>query len=299
MNSKTASAPEALVETHIIGTKTREWIIRENECPGLAIHQITHVGVAYASVPYQMVRTKLSGTYMLAAFEGQGKILLDGRWQICKAGSACLAPPHVLHAFHAMKGSAWGFCWVRYNQPPEQKPLISSSSPVLARFHAEPLKHSILGLYAEVHGNCVPAVIQQWVEIIQGYVDNFAQPWHVDNRLSKLWDDVADNPGRPWDLGTLAKNCHCSGEHLRRMCRSQLGRSPVQHVIFLRMRRAASLLAKTEEKIETIAREVGYENPFVFSNTFKKWIGWRPSEYRHQHINRYESVTSSESRMSA
>jgi AraC-like DNA-binding protein len=290
MRPKLAPAPDALVETHIVGEKTREWIVRESECPGLAIHQITHVGVAHAAVPYQMVRTHLSGSYMLSAFEGQGKILLDGRWQTCKAGSACLAPPHVLHAFQAIPESAWGFCWVRYNQPAEQKPLISSSSPVLARFQGEPLKHAILGLHAEIHGNGRPSVTQQWVEIIQEYVENFAQPWHVDNRLSRLWEEVAVNPERPWDLKTLAKNCHCSPEHLRRLCRSQLGRSPVQHVIFLRMRRAASLLAKSDEKVETVAREVGYENPFVFSNTFKKWIGWRPSEYRSQHLERIKTI---------
>ena len=40
------------------------------------------------------------------------------------------------------------------------------------------------------------------------------------------------------------------------------------------------LLESTRDKIEAIAETVGYENPFVFSNTFKKWIGWRPSEYR-------------------
>jgi len=26
-----------------------------------------------------------------------------------------------------------------------------------------------------------------------------------------------------------------------------------------------------------------YENPFVFSTTFKKWAGWRPGEYRARH----------------
>ena len=35
-----------------------------------------------------------------------------------------------------------------------------------------------------------------------------------------------------------------------------------------------------KDKIETIAHACGYENPFVFSTTFKKWVGWRPSEYR-------------------
>jgi AraC-like DNA-binding protein len=67
---------------------------------------------------------------------------------------------------------------------------------------------------------------------------------------------------------------------LRRLCRRELGRSPMHHVIFLRMRHAAKLLAATDDKIETIAGEVGYANPFVFSTTFKKWVGWRPSDYR-------------------
>jgi len=40
------------------------------------------------------------------------------------------------------------------------------------------------------------------------------------------------------------------------------------------------LLASTTDKIEVIAAAVGYQNPFVFSTTFKKWIGWRPSEHR-------------------
>ncbi len=54
----------------------------------------------------------------------------------------------------------------------------------------------------------------------------------------------------------------------------------MNHVIYLRMQLAARLLTTTTDKIETIAHAVGYENPFVFSTTFKKWVGWRPSEYR-------------------
>ena len=53
----------------------------------------------------------------------------------------------------------------------------------------------------------------------------------------------------------------------------------MHQVIFLRMRRAAELLSTTNDKMETIATAVGYQNPFVFSNTFKKWTGWRPSEF--------------------
>ena len=54
----------------------------------------------------------------------------------------------------------------------------------------------------------------------------------------------------------------------------------VQHLTFLLIQRAKNLLSSTDEKIETIARMVGCENPFTFSSLFKKWVGWSPSRYR-------------------
>ena len=54
----------------------------------------------------------------------------------------------------------------------------------------------------------------------------------------------------------------------------------MQHVTFLRMQRARHLLSTTDDKVESITRQIGYMNPHTLSNTFKKWIGWRPSEHR-------------------
>jgi len=60
----------------------------------------------------------------------------------------------------------------------------------------------------------------------------------------------------------------------------QLGRSPMQHLIYLRIQEARKLLLETNESIESICNLVGYQNPFSFSNTFKKWLGYRPSALR-------------------
>jgi hypothetical protein len=48
---------------------------------------------------------------------------------------------------------------------------------------------------------------------------------------------------------------------------------------FLRMRRASELLTNRWMKIQSVATAVGYQNPFVFSTTFKRILGWSPSEY--------------------
>ncbi|MDB6038008.1 MAG: Transcriptional regulator, AraC family [Verrucomicrobiales bacterium] len=271
-----------LSETHLVGEYTREKTVRAEHCPVLQQRQIAHLGVADAATPYSMVRTHLNGTYMLACFSGQGQILLDGRWQTCREGMACLAPPHVLHAFHAMPGHRWGFCWVKYEQPAGQKPFITSASPVMAKFDALALKSAIDGLSHESAGSADPALLRHWLDLVHLYVLRFAQPWHQDDRLSHLWAMIEKNPGDTWTLDRLASLCHYSSEHLRRLCQKQLGRSPMHHVTYLRMQKAAQLLESTSEKIEGIADAVGYENPFVFSTTFKKWIGWRPSEYRKQ-----------------
>lgn len=270
----------SLVETHRVGRHTREWIVRAADCQALVPHHIAHVGVADAAVPYAMVRRDLPGSYLLASFGGEGRILLDGRWQHCGEGVACLAPAHVLHAFHAVPGHRWGFAWVRYDAGAGKGPLGAAGAPVLAKFDAEPLRAAVMGLYHEQRGGGQPAALHHWVELIQHYVLRFAQPWHVDDRLPRLWEAVAAEPGRDWTLQELARRTHCSGEHLRRLCRNELGRSPMEQVTYLRIRHAADLLTTTTLKLEHIADAVGYANPFVFSNTFKKWTGWRPSEYR-------------------
>jgi AraC-like DNA-binding protein len=283
---------ENLTETHVLGARThqfgvrvdladpRPWLATFPACALLHQHQIAHVGICRAAAPYRIVRNRQSGTYFLACLRGEGRILIDGRWQRCAAGMGCLLPPRLRNAFHAVPGVGWEFCWVRYQQPPQQRPVATASSPVLARFDPEPLRASIEGLYHECRSAAAPAPMHHWVELIQSYVMCFAQPLRGDDRLWHLWELVGRELSRRWTLAALARASHLSAEHLRRLCKQQLGRSPRQQVTYLRMQRAGELLATTDEKVESIAAAVGYENPFVFSTTFKKWIGWRPSEFR-------------------
>ena len=281
-----------LSETDILGPRTkqivvraddsdsRDWIKGQPVCKTLAQHRISHLGVREAHWPYEIVRLKQSGNFFMVCLGGEGRILVDGRWQSCKAGMGCLLPPHMLHAFHAVKGRPWHFVWVRYQAVPEKRPIARAGSPVMAKFSGEPLRNAIAGLHAECLGEAAPAAVHHWIELIQSYVLRFAQPWQMDERLSQLWEKVAASLNEDWTLVQLANAAHVSGEHLRRLCTQQLGRSPMRQVTYLRMRHAAELLASSDDKIESVANQVGYKNPFVFSTTFKKWIGWRPSEHR-------------------
>jgi AraC-like DNA-binding protein/mannose-6-phosphate isomerase-like protein (cupin superfamily) len=254
----------------------RSWLAGFAVNDALMRHRILHVGVARGR-PLRIVRTRQTTTYFFACLDGMGEVYVDGRWRLCRPGMACLLPPHTFEAFHAVGRRPWKFCWVCYGP---ERVVASVASPVLARFHAEPLRHAIEGLRQECAGRAGHAIVDRWVDLIEEYVRQFAEPWRGDERVGQLWECVASRLSEAWPLERLAQAMHCSEESLRRRCQTLLGRSPGQHVIYLRMRKAAELLVTSPDKIESIALAVGYKNPFVFSTAFRRWQGCSPSDYR-------------------
>lgn len=281
-----------LREKHIFGSKTnlqvvkanasdpRDWLTNAPICTILQQHHILHCGIMAARPPFEVVRMNQSGTYFFASLSGKGKILIDGDWQEVDQGQACVQPPFIPNALTALKGEPWRFCWVRYQEKPYIHPIVSVHSPVTGKFDAHPLRHAIEGLHEEVSGNQSPPALHHWTELIHHYVLSFAHAFQDDDRLQRLWEKVEHNLAHPWTLSDLAALACLSKEHLRRLALKSIGRTPMQHVTFLRMRRAAELLTTTDEKIESVAYQVSYTNPFAFSDTFKRWIGRRPSIYR-------------------
>ncbi len=270
----------------------REWMTKAPVCPELSRHRIRHLAVARMPSPFEIVRTKLGGSYFLACFGGEGRVLVDGRWMKCQRGQAVLLPPGTLHAFHTAPNRFWDFCWVRYQERTGQLPLAAAQTPVIARFDAEGLRLAILGLFHECHVRSEVArtdrkaetgtdsvAVNRWIDLIHHYVLRFAEPVCPDARIWQLWERVSSQLADPWTIAEMARSVHLSEKQLQRLCLKELGRSPRQQLIWLRMRRAAELLTERNSKIETIATKVGYQNPFVFSSTFKRVMGWSPSDY--------------------
>jgi AraC-like DNA-binding protein len=268
-----------------LNVESRPWIASFPICPVLNQYQILHLGIQKTTAPTRIVRTKQTTSYFLSCTNGKGRVLIDGSWRICRKGHACLLPAYTLNAFEALPGISWEFCWVCYLRPVEQRPISDIIAPVMARFDALPLQSAITGLIYECSGPNQPTLMQEWTDLINAYVLRFIKPSDQPDQLRLLWERVASKLSYQWNLAKLAQEAGYSNEHLRRLCRRQLGRSPMHQVTYLRMRRAAELLSTTEQTIESISHEIGYQNPFVFSNAFTKWIGWRPSEYRRKKRN--------------
>ena len=272
-----------LRETHIVGSDTPEKIIAPRVSPLMKTFHIGLVGVSDAGKGFTMVRLKPNYGHIVACFGGKGEVLVDGEWKTCTPGTAYLTPPNVPHAYHTIPGHRWEFAWMWWHvSRGGEPPLVDCGKPVLVTADPEYLRSAILGLYRESIGPAQPTVLDHWVELVHAYAARLglAAKQPRPRNLLSLWERVDSNLSHAWTVQELADAMAVSGEHLRRLCRQETGRGPMHQVTFLRMRRAATLLESTRQKVMLIARAVGYDNAFAFSTAFKRLTGSSPNAYR-------------------
>jgi AraC-like DNA-binding protein len=269
-------------ETTVDGARTRRWSLDARQCLELKAHHIAWLGIDTVFAPYRRVRLAPSGSFVLATLEGEGQMWLEGRWQRVRSGSLCLAPPRVLNAFHAVPGKAWTFAWIRYEEEAWTKPLVGADSPLRLAQGAEDLGRVLAGLQVEWTGEQDADLIHHWIALAHGQAQRAARPWRGGSRVGELWSIVGHDLAADWKLNSLAAACRLSAEHLRRVCRRELGRTPMEHVTYMRVQRAQELLVTTDAKLEAIAPEIGYRSATVFSRAFVRYTGMKPTEYRHR-----------------
>ena len=62
------------------------------------------------------------------------------------------------------------------------------------------------------------------------------------------------------------------------------GVSPMKYLNNMRLRRAETLLCRTDLSIAEIAQECGFDNAYYFCNVFKKYNNIPPSKFRSMYI---------------
>ena len=258
----------------------RDWVAESPLVGQLASRKIANVGITWAKPSFEMQRQNPGGPFFLACFDGSGEVINAGSPTTVSEGSACLFPRQVENHLQMGESSQWTYVFVRYREPWEGMSTLNSEAPMIADYDALPLVEAIRGLYAEANGAVSTSALQLWVELIHSYVLQFVRPGPLDSRVMRAWDVVVSRLGNDWTLKQIAAEASMSTEHFRRLCLEAIGCSPMKHLGRLRMRRASELLMTTDLTIDAVSSEVGYEFASTFSNSFQKWSGQRPSEFR-------------------
>jgi len=80
----------------------------------------------------------------------------------------------------------------------------------------------------------------------------------------------------------LANKCNMSEVYFRKLFLAQMGVSPKQYILDIRIEKAKQLLSDGMLKVGAVAEKCGFTNQYHFSRIFRQKTGLTPSEYMKQ-----------------
>ena len=95
-------------------------------------------------------------------------------------------------------------------------------------------------------------------------------------RARRMLEDI----NAPRDLAEVAAGVGWSSDHLRHMCQSVIGVSPIRLRRGAIVRHAKMLLSETDMRIADVAEACGLDDQGYFARVFKKETGLTPSQFR-------------------
>lgn len=113
------------------------------------------------------------------------------------------------------------------------------------------------------------------------------EPAHKPLKRSSLADEIAaavnyiaQTYNADLTVERLAKECNMSVSYFRKVFHDNLGMSPQQYLIHVRLSMAEHLLRTTKKPILTISEEVGFHSLSSFNRLFQKKHGRSPRTFR-------------------
>ncbi|KAA1176237.1 helix-turn-helix domain-containing protein [Marinobacter salinexigens] len=107
-----------------------------------------------------------------------------------------------------------------------------------------------------------------------------AKRYHDDAAITKLQDWLDGNYAARVTLERMADEAGLTCRSLMRRFKAATGDSPTTYLQLLRVEEARRRLESSTATIETITREVGYEDVSSFSRLVRRHTGLSPSDYR-------------------
>lgn len=236
--------------------------------------------------------------------KGKGKLQLGIEFYEGKKGDIFVIPPGTLHAIHRENG-----CVMEYeNIIFEVDFLGGGTADVCAGEYLIPLASGQLlppvRIRREEEGYeeleyCLrqmeflcekkeqgfelgvkAAVLQLVYLLVRRYPERHPHISSDMEKLKALLQEMDIREGKNLTVGEMARFCGWSGSHFMRWFKHMTGSSFNAYVNDRKLAEAAKALRATDNKIVTVAADVGFENLSNFNRQFKAKYGMTPRQYR-------------------
>ncbi|GDX40537.1 AraC family transcriptional regulator [Armatimonadota bacterium] len=231
---------------------------------------------------------------LILTLSGKGRFGYQDGEYTAQAGDITLLKPHTLHDYGVDTSlQQWELIWAHFHPRPHWHTLLdwtevapgllslSLQSPALLRqvesvfAKTDALARGAMRRKEEFAMNALEEVLL-WCDA----ANPRSEQARLDGRVQEAMNYMCQHIAEDMSLEHLADISNLSVSRLAHLFRQQVGVTPLQFLEQQRLDRAAQLLEVTSRPIQSIAGEVGFDNPFYFSLRFKRHVGYCPRDYR-------------------
>lgn len=266
-----------------IGPECNERFVESTKTPEMDALEISLCGVSNLAGKYRVGRTNPVDHTLYYVVDGSFELYTeDGHQTVSKCHLVTLPANKPFQI--ELTSTSFSMVWfhlmdcVRWRNICADRPLVVRLDSCRKIFHTLSLIYYERSL---THRKPIMQQLEHYLE--ESLCAPLSGPSEFQ-RLDQLIRDIEKRLHFPWTVTDMAEMLQYSSPHLHRLFQKRFQRSPIQHLIFLRMERAKYLLLHTTWSIEQIAEQLSYNDVFSFSKRFKKTIGVAPGQYRKQPI---------------
>ena len=204
---------------------------------------------------------------------GEDTVPFDNRTIVC-------IPPHVEHAKTSQNGYRDIWLWL------SDFPLLDHTAPTVLSDDSEHNIASLMNILYSVRQEKAPnykVVAESLLDSIQQLILSRLERKQIDPRIEEIVHSIIHHFQDPaFSLDEcLSQKGYCS-DHMRRLFREQIGKTPHEYLAYMRIKSAKKLLSSrkiSNYSVSEICTMVGFQDVSYFSRIFKKATGISPSEY--------------------
>lgn len=175
-------------------------------------------------------------------------------------------------------------------------PLLENSNVPYIKFTQKESWHRLIfqnleKIYTERSSAVAPVKVYSlfldiWAELVQHADAVQKSKVPADNNLILLKNMIGfiqKNYQEKLSLADIARSGAVGQSKCCKLFREYLSQTPTAYLTFYRLNKSMELLRHTDMTVSEIALKVGFGGASYFSETFQKWMGLTPTEYKAKH----------------
>ncbi len=226
--------------------------------------------------------------------KGKGTYQVRGKTYHLSANDAFAIFPEEMICYQADEEDPWSYCWIGFSgikaseciantgMSPEHPVSHVKNGKKLEAYigqmlearqltYANELKRGSLMMYF------LADMINEHTEAATGHMTyDYSGTVYVKHAVNYL----TQNYHKKIKISELATYIGVNRSYLTNSFKQAMKVSPQEFLVNLRMEKALTLLKQTEQPINVVSAQVGYDDPLAFSKIFKKKYGISPRQFR-------------------